>query len=126
MKYIIMILGSLVAFNTYAEVDTSDLAMADETIESPSFNIEGQYQVKEEIKAPAVEEKKVEKKLVVKHVVKQLSPSERLRLRREQLEVRNKIMVEKKIEQIRWQQEIALARKLEQSMNQTIKAIDIK
>jgi hypothetical protein len=33
-------------------------------------------------------------------------------------------MVEKKMEQIRFQQEMALARQLEQSMNQTIKAID--
>jgi hypothetical protein len=45
---------------------------------------------------------------------------------REKLEIRNRIMVEKKMEQIRWQQELALAKKLEQSMNQTINAIDIK
>ena len=67
-----------------------------------------------------------EKKIVVTEVKKPLSPSERLRLRRQQLEVRNRIMVEKKMEQIRWQQEIALAKKLEESMNQTIQAIDIK
>jgi hypothetical protein len=43
---------------------------------------------------------------------------------RERLEERNKIMVERKMEQIRFQQEVALARKLEQSMNQTLKSID--
>jgi len=55
---------------------------------------------------------------------KPLSSSERMRLYREQLEVRNQVMVQKKMEQIRLQQEIALARKLEQSMNQTLKALD--
>jgi hypothetical protein len=33
-------------------------------------------------------------------------------------------MVEKKMEQIRYKQELALARQLERSMNQTLKAID--
>jgi opacity protein-like surface antigen len=41
-----------------------------------------------------------------------LSPSERLRQRREKLEERNKLMVEKKIEDIRVKQEIALTNKL--------------
>jgi hypothetical protein len=126
MKHIILFLSSLLAFSAHAEVDTTDLAMADETIESPSLNIEGQYKVKEEVIAPIQEVKKVEKPIVVKKVVRQLSPSERLRLRREQLEIRNRIMVEKKMEQIRYQQEVALARQLEASMNKTIQAIDIK
>jgi hypothetical protein len=120
MKHIILILSSLVAFNSHADVDTSDLAMADETIEAPGLNIEGNFKAKEQVVAP------VEHKIAVQQIKRQLSPSERLRLRRQQLEVRNRIMVEKKMEQIRWQQEIALARKLEQSMNQTIQAIDIK
>ena len=121
MKKIILLLSSMMAFNTYAEVDTTDLNLpADEKVESPSMNIEGQYKVKEV--APA----KPETKVTVMPVRKQLSPSERLRLRREQLELRNQIMVEKKIEQIRLQQELALAKKLEDSMNKTIQAIDIK
>lgn len=115
MKYIIMLLISLVAFNTYAEVDTTDLGSADEALEMSKIDLEGT--LKEKAPAP------VEKKIIMK---KPLSASERLRLRRERLEYRNKIMVEKKMEQIRWQQEIALAKKLEDSMNQTIKAIEIK
>ncbi len=120
MKYLILLLLSLVALNSYAEVDTSDLAVADEAIESPSINLEGNLKTKEEIViAPA-------KEVVAAPVRKQLSPSERLRLRRARLEERNKIMVEKKMEQIRWQQEVALAKQLEESMNKTIQAIDIK
>lgn len=41
-----------------------------------------------------------------------LSPSERIRKQRERLEERNKIMVEKKIEDIRVKQEVALSKKL--------------
>jgi hypothetical protein len=124
MKHIILILSSLITFKSFAEVDTTDLALPDVAIESPSLNIEGQYHEKEVV-AP-VETKKEEKKVVYQAPRKPLSPSERMRLMREKLEIRNRIMVEKKMEQIRWQQEIALAKKLEQSMNQTINAIDIK
>lgn len=125
MKYLILTLAGLMALNLHAEVDTSDLAGADETIESPSLNIEGQLKVKEEVIAP-IEEKQEVKKVVVAPARKPLSQSERMRLLREKLEERNKIMVEKKMEQIRWQQEVALAKKLEESMNKTIQAIDIK
>lgn len=124
MKYLILMLTGLMAFNLHAEVDTSDLAGADESIESPSLNIEGQLKTKEVI-AP-IEEKKEVKKVVEVAVRKPLSQSERMRLLRARLEERNKIMVEKKMEQIRWQQEVALAKKLEESMNKTIQAIDIK
>ena len=113
MKYLILLLTSAFAFNSHAEVDTTDLATADETIEAPSLNIEGQVHEKEAV-VP-----KEEKKLVVKKVKRQLST-------REKLEIRNQNMVLKKMEQIRMQQELALARKLEQSMNETIKAIDTK
>ena len=120
MKYL-MLLSVLCAFNVRAEMTADDLSLADEAISAPTMDLEGQYKVKEEPKAapvaPVVKEapKKVEKKL---------SQSDRLRLYRERLEERNRIMVEKKMEQIRYQQELALARKLEQSMNQQLKAID--
>lgn len=114
-----MLLSMLFAFNLKAETTADDLTLADEAIQAPAINIEGQYQVKEEPKAQ-VETLKAEP---VK-VVKKLSQSDKLRLYRERLEERNRIMVEKKIEQIRFQQELALSRKLEQSMNQTLKAID--
>ncbi|MGZ3787057.1 MAG: hypothetical protein ACXVLQ_00960 [Bacteriovorax sp.] len=121
MKYL-MLLSVLFAFNVKAEITADDLALADEAIQSPTMNIEGQYQVKEETPAPlAVKEEKV---AAPKKAEKKLSASDKLRLYRERLEERNRIMVEKKMEQIRYQQELALARKLEQSMNQTLKAID--
>ncbi len=123
MKYL-MLLSVLFAFNVSAttELTSDDLTLADEAIQSPTMNIEGQYQV--EAPAPVVV-------APVQRVVtrapapkKPLSSSERLKLLRERLEERNRIMVEKKMEQIRFQQEMALARQLEASMNNTLKAID--
>lgn len=49
-----------------------------------------------------------------------ISPSERLRQRRERLEERNKIMVEKKIEDIRVKQEIALTNKLQDAFGKSL------
>lgn len=121
MKYL-MLLSLLVAFNVHAEPTADDLTLADEAIDAPAMNIEGQYQVKEEPKAASAEVKEV--KVEEPKKIKKLTQSEKLRLYRERLEERNRIMVEKKMEQIRYQQELALAKKLEQSMNQTIKAID--
>lgn len=58
----------------------------------------------------------------IKH--KSPSPSERLKKYREQLEERNVDMVQKKMEYIRYQQELALMKQLEKTMNNTLKAID--
>jgi hypothetical protein len=123
MKYL-MLLSLMLAFNVHAEIATEDgITQADEALHTPAMDIEGQYHVKEETKAaPAAVVIKEEKAAPVK--VKKVSQSERLKMYRERLEERNRIMVEKKMEQIRFQQELALARKLEQSMNQTLKAID--
>jgi len=123
MKYL-MLLSLLFAVSAQAEVmSDDDLTMADEALHTPVMDIEGQYHVKEEPKAPVAPVKE-EKVAVAPVKEKRLSQSERLKLYREKLEERNRIMVEKKMEQIRYQQEVALARKLEQSMNQTLKAID--
>ncbi len=122
MKYL-MLLSLLFAFNVQAETSSDDLTLADEAIQSPTLDIEGQYKVQEA--APAHEAAAVAApvKIAPKKEVR-LSQSDRLKLYRERLEERNRIMVEKKMEQIRYQQELALARQLEQSMNQTLKAID--
>ena len=122
MKYL-MLLSVLLAFNVKAETSSDDLALADEAIQSPTMDIEGQYKVKEEVKAEPAAPKEV-KVAAPKRIAKKISQSDRLKMYRERLEERNKIMIEKKIEQIRFQQELALARHLEQSMNQTLKAID--
>ena len=117
MKYLLL-LSLALAFNVNAETELNlndDLTLADEAIQSPAMNIEGQYKVEEPV-AP--------KKVVKRQAPKQLSSSDRLKLLRQRLEERNRIMVEKKMEQIRFQQELALARQLEQSMNKTIQAID--
>jgi hypothetical protein len=123
MKYL-MLLSVLLAFNVKAETNSEDLILADEAIQSPTLDIEGQYKVKEEVKAEPVVAIKEVKVAAPKKIAKKISQSDRLKMYRERLEERNKIMVERKMEQIRFQQELALARKLEQSMNQTLRAID--
>ncbi|MDD4972879.1 MAG: hypothetical protein PHY93_00930 [Bacteriovorax sp.] len=122
MKYL-MLLSLLLAFNVKAETNSDDLSLADEAIQAPTMDIEGQYQVKEEVKAAPVAVKEI-RIAAPRKIVKKLSQSDRMKIFRERLEERNKIMIERKMEQIRFQQELALARKLEQSMNQTLKAID--
>ncbi len=119
-----MLISLMFAFNVKAETELSmsdELTLADEAIQAPTMNIEGQYQVAEPTPAPAPAPKKV---VVRKPAPKKLTSSDRLKLLRERLEERNRIMVEKKMEQIRFQQELALARQLEQSMNQQLKALD--
>ena len=116
----LMLLSLLLSAGVQAETAIQDeLTLADEAIQAPTLNIEGQYQTEETV-APAPAP--VAKRVVVKQ--RRLSQSEKLKLYRERLEERNRIMVEKKMEQIRFQQEMALAKKLEASMNQTLKAID--
>ena len=122
MKYL-MLLSVLLAFNVKAETNSDDLSLADEAIQAPTMDIEGQYKVKEEVQVAPVVVKEV-RVAAPRKVVKKLSQSDRMKIFRERLEERNKIMIERKMEQIRFQQELALARKLEQSMNQTLKAID--
>lgn len=123
MKYL-MLLSVLLSFNVHAEIESDDLTLANEAIQSPTMDIEGQYKVEE--KAPVHEAAAViaAPVVVAPKKEKRLSQSDKLKLYRERLEERNKIMIERKIEQIRFKQELALARQLEQSMNQTLKAID--
>lgn len=126
MKYL-MLLGVLfgINFNVKAETSSDDLALADEAIQSPTMDIEGQYKVQEVAPAPIHEAAEVAAPIKpTPKKIKRISQSDRLKLYRERLEERNRIMVERKMEQIRFQQELALARQLEQSMNQTLKAID--
>jgi len=123
MKHLLL-LSLIFAFNVQAETSSDDLTLADEAIQSPAMDIEGQYKVQEP--APVHEAAEVVAAPVKPEPkkVRRLSQSDKLKIYRERLEERNRIMVERKMEQIRFQQELALARQLEQSMNQTLKAID--
>lgn len=121
MKHLLF-LSLIFTFNVQAETSSDDLTLADEAIESPTLDIEGQYKVQEA--APVHEAAVVAPVKIAPKKEPRLSQSDRLKLYRERLEERNRIMVEKKMEQIRYQQELALARQLEQSMNQTLNAID--
>ena len=125
MKYLIL-LSVLLSFNVKADTEinvSDDLALADEAIQSPTMNIEGQYKVAPPVEVEIAQPAPVRRQ-VTRPAPKRLTASDRLKILRERLEERNRIMVEKKMEQIRFQQEMALARQLEASMNQTIKAID--
>lgn len=55
--------------------------------------------------------------------VKDLTPTEKLKAYRTELEKKNLVLLEKKMEVIRLQQEMALLRNLEKSMNKTLNAI---
>ena len=52
------------------------------------------------------------------------SASDRLKKYRQKLERRNEIMMRKKMEEIRFQHEKRLMKKMQKAMNQTMKAID--
>lgn len=54
---------------------------------------------------------------------KELSPSQKLKAYRAKLEEKNLVLLEKKLELIRLEQEMALLRNLERSMNKTLSAI---
>lgn len=94
-----------------------EMQMANEAINAPTLNIEGQYQIPTPAPAPVVVQ------AAPAPVRAPLSMSERMRLRRAKLEERNRIMMEKKMEQIRLQQEVALAKQIEAQMNNALQAI---
>lgn len=52
------------------------------------------------------------------------SAAERMKKMRAQLEARNEMMVRRRIENVRLQQEKEMMKKIQQSMNQTFKALD--
>lgn len=128
MKYLMFLSLLLSLNNVFADTEINvddELTLADEAIQAPTIDIEGKYKIAEPVQAPApVKEVRRIAPRRIAPAPKKLTSSDRLKLIRERLEERNRIMVEKKMEQIRFKQEMALARQLEASMNQTIKAID--
>lgn len=138
--------------DTNAVINNSEVSIADESVESPNINIEGKYKVEEPViikeekividEKPADKVKKEEKKIVIiektekniknekriypelKKAEPKLSAAEQLKDERKKLEEENRLMLEQQLEQIRLQQELELTKKLEQSMNDTLKAID--
>ncbi|MEA9358633.1 hypothetical protein SHI21_20515 [Bacteriovorax sp. PP10] len=81
------------------------------------------------VQTELVGEKKIEEKVAEELEVellptKNLSTAERLKVYRTKLEEKNLVLLEKKLEMIRLQQEMALLRNLENSMNQTLKNIE--
>lgn len=55
---------------------------------------------------------------------KQLTPAQRLKLLREKLEKRNELMVKKKIETLRYQQEVQMMKKIQSAFNKTMQNLD--
>lgn len=121
----LLFLSLLVSSAVYAQSNISedDIALANEVINTSPMSIEGTYKVPEPtvIDIPAPLPTPV---VVPAPAPRKLSASDRLRLRRAKLEERNRIMMEKKLEKIRFQQELMLAKQLESQLNKTFKAID--
>ncbi len=115
-KFILLavLLGSQAVFAEYNPND--ELSLADEVLESPTLNINGKIAEEKAVKAKPVEQVVVERK--------PLTSAQKMQLYRAKLEERNRMMVQRKIEQIRLRQEIALMRQLEAQMNNTLKALD--
>lgn len=77
--------------------------------------------------APVVVEAPKEKPLTTEDIelpLRDLSPTEKLKAYRTRLEEKNLVLLEKKMELIRLQQELNLLKNLERSMNQTLSAVD--
>ena len=55
---------------------------------------------------------------------KQLTSAQRLKLFREQLEKRNELMVKKKIETLRYKQELEMMKKIQNAFNQSMQNIN--
>lgn len=132
-----MLLTMLFSFSAYAETSSDDFLLIDEAVQAPIMDLEGQYQVKEEeavktepLIVKELKEVKAIQEVIIQKVdeptkpIQKIAVAERVKTYRELLEERNRLMVERKLEQIRLKQEVALANHLEQSMNQTLKAIE--
>jgi uncharacterized protein with ParB-like and HNH nuclease domain len=129
MKKYLLILVSLIATGAYAETtqvvqddilqESSDILKCRPTTTPPAVtNIEIKPTLNLPTDAPAVTYEDLEAP------VKDLSPTEKLKAYRQKLEEKNLVLLEKKMEMIRLQQEMALLRNLERSMNQTLTAIN--
>ncbi len=55
---------------------------------------------------------------------KRLTPAQKMKLFRARLEKRNELMVKRKIETLRYQQEVEMMKKLKAVFNQQMKALD--
>ena len=87
----VLTMGTVSVAHAQYDLDDAEDAIGSDTLEMDQIEIEGK-----------------------------LSPSELMKRRREKLEERNKVMVEKKIEDIRVKQEIALTNKLQGAFNSSL------
>jgi hypothetical protein len=113
--------------DTTQTVQDDLLKESSEVFKCPPVAVE----IKPELAVPTelIGEKKVEEKVAEELEVellptKNLSTTEKLKVYRTKLEEKNLVLLEKKLEMIRLQQEMALLRNLENSMNQTLKNIE--
>lgn len=111
----ILLLGLIISSNAFSqdakcvliETDAVTTATATQTPLRPEFD------------QPTLEEV-----AAVEEPLKNLSATEKLKAYRTKLEAKNLILLEKKMEMIRLEQEMALLRTLEKSMNKTLSAIE--
>ena len=106
----LLLLSLILSTNAYSQDAKCVLLEAD------SVSAIAPTPLRPELDAPTLEE--------VEAPLKNLSATEKLKAYRTKLEAKNLILLEKKMEMIRLEQEMALLRTLEKSMNKTLSAIE--
>lgn len=136
MKYLILLCSilsmSALRADTTQTVQEDLLKESNEVLKCPpavasavAVEIKPELAVQTELVGEKKAEEKVAEELEVELLpTKNLSTTEKLKIYRTKLEEKNLVLLEKKLEMIRLQQEMALLRNLENSMNQTLKNIE--
>lgn len=136
MKYLILLCSilsvSALRADTTQTVQEDLLKESNEVLKCPPVVASAvAVEIKPElaVQTELVGEKKIEEKVAEELEVellptKNLTATEKLKVYRTKLEEKNLVLLEKKLEMIRLQQEMALLRNLENSMNQTLKNIE--
>lgn len=131
MKYLILLCSMLsmsaLRADTTQAVQDDLLKASNEVLKCPPVAVEIKPELA--VQTELVGEKKIEEKVAEELEVellptKNLTATEKLKVYRTKLEEKNLVLLEKKLEMIRLQQEMALLRNLENSMNQTMKNIE--
>lgn len=136
MKYLILLCSilsmSALKAGTTQTVQEDLLKESSEVLKCPpvvvsavAVEIKPEVAVQTELNGEKKIEEKVTEELEVELLpTKNLTATEKLKVYRTKLEEKNLVLLEKKLEMIRLQQEMALLRNLENSMDRTLKNIE--
>lgn len=127
MKYLVLIFSILSMSGLKAETIETLKDESTEVLKCPPVVVE--IKPDTAVQTELVGEKKIEEKVAESLEAellptKNLTATEKLKVYRTKLEERNLVLLEKKLEMIRLQQEMALLKNLENSMNKTLRALE--